>query len=404
MNASVPVPRCYLCNSSDAELKGDGGFKKRCRNEIECQRRIAEARLPQFSDTPPRATKVASAQRATAPSSQTAAEAMIALLQQNEYANVGKLDGPWELSDQLHLPIQAAQVRYTIFGKTGSGKSNVSRVQAENCLDNNIPVQVLDALGNMHGLRSKGKHGAGLPVVILGGPYGDIPLQPTDGELVADLFAAGHSAILDLSEMPTYAQQDFGTDYFTRLLRVLRRPAHLIMEEGETFAAAFTKSKSQFHCTAAATLFARQIRNFGAGWTISTQQMALLAPQVYSSASAFVAMLSTGDEVQQRIGREARSRLGRDVSRAIINELGRLRCGEAWILPDPDWLGTSVGAPRRLTFRMSHTFDSTAIPQIGKPAIVRPPSVPVDLRPFQPLVDRHDGIFSEVHTPRRKRK
>jgi hypothetical protein len=395
INATNPAPQCYLCEATDTTLKGDGGFRKRCRNEIDCQRRIAEKRLPNLAVVPP-----AKGTRA----SESPAEAVIALMQQTEYANVGPLSGPWVLGDKLSLPIAAAQARSVVFGKSGSGKSNVSAVTGENCIENDVPVQILDGLGNLHGLRAKGKASSGLPIVILGGEYGDLPLYPTDAELIADIFAQGHSALLDLSQLSLEEQQDFSTDYFRRLLRVLRRPSHIIVEEAETFVPGFSKSSSAFASQAAATVFARQIRNFGVGWTFSTQRMTNMHPDVYGSASVFIAMLSTSDEVQKLLGKEARSRIGRDAGNAILDELGRLRRGEAWLVPDPDWLGNSVSAPRRFMFRERKTFDSTTVPRIGETTMKRPPSVPADLRPFQPLVERHNDGTKVQHKAKKRRK
>jgi hypothetical protein len=317
------------------------------------------------------------------------AEALIELLQTQ--AKISELTGPYQLGDNLFLPVAAAQGRTVMFGKSECGKSNGSAVTIENCFVNNVPVSGIDQLGNQWGIRYEGSR-PGLPIPIIGGLRGDLPLTADDGDLLGRIFAQGTSMLLDISLLPTEEQQAFGTAFLDELNRSLRQPAHVVLEEAEKLCPAYMRSRAAFEVQGVASLFIRQIRNFGVGWTLSTQSAGLLLNDAIHSANVFIAMQTTGDDAQRAIGKDAKTRVGKVIAGAILNELGRLGRGEAWLIPDPQWLGGADSAPFRFKFRKRWTFDSTEVPKIGEK--LKDPGEPadVDLRPFEELRRRHrDG-------------
>lgn len=371
--------RCIYCKVADQPLKGDG-FRKRCADELACARRVAgdkpEAERPPHLSGNDRRTGGVSSIRGNVVPTGSPAQALIAMLQQQAEPFLG---GPFVLGDDLGLPIDAVQGRYVLFGKTGSGKTNGSAVIAETCCENNVPVCVLDSLGNLHGLRADGD-GKALPIPIIGGEHGDVPLNVSDAQRIAKIFARGQSMLIDLSHLSDDEKRFFGAELALEWLRSLRTPAHVIVEEAETLCPSFSRSKAHFAAQGAFALFARQIRNWGVGWTFSTQQQQRLHPDVVDAANVYLAMQSTGDKVQTAIGKEARSRLGKVIAGAIISELGTLKRGEAWLMPDPEWLGEGTSAaPVRFKFRKRYTYDSTAVPKIGQPLPPTPKLKPVDL-------------------------
>ena len=188
--------------------------------------------------------------------------------------------------------------------------------------------------------------------------------------------------ILDCSLLTREAQQWFAAQFFAELMRVLRTPAVVVVEEAETVVPAFSRSKSQFAAQGAVSLWARQCRNYGSGWFFSTQRPQLLHPDVIDASSAFLAMQTTGDNASKAILKEATSRVGKTIAQAILNELGQLAQGEAWLLPDPSWLGGSLSAPMKFKIRKRWTYDSTAVPVIGKPIPPAPKLVAADISAF----------------------
>ena len=370
-------PACIYCGHREGPMQrvNNDAYRRRCEDERACGERVRGKN----GDVRPKLAAIGSS---SGQRTKTAAEAMIDILQQR--AGIAHLKGPVELSDNVSLPIDAIQGRYVAFGKSGSGKSNVSAVTIENCFINDVPVCAFDTLGNLWGIRRSGTL-EGLPIPIIGGAHGDLPLSVDDGPLLAQIFAAGHSMIIDSSEFTRDDQQTISSGFFSESLKILRRPSHIVVEEAESVAAAFSRSKTHFASQSATTLFARQIRNFGVGWTFSTQRLPLLHPDIIDASNAFIAMQTTGDGAQRKIGREAATRVGSAIASVILNELGQLPVGAAWLIPDSTLLETEVGAPIRLRFRMRWTYDSTAVPKIGRAVAEPSPPVKVDLTPFRTL-------------------
>src|SRR5579875_2437820 len=370
---------CVLCHREGDSMKGEG-LNKSCADTAACAARVKIQR--------PEANPATHVVKNTTP-----AQALIDLMQAK--CNRRAWNGPFELGDDLTLPLVAAQARYVVFGKPGFGKTHASAVMIENCVHNNVPECAIDKLGRLWGVRARGS-GDALPIPIIGGIHGDIPLRALDAVALAQIFAEGQSLLLDVSLLTSEDQQQFAAAFFTELLRVLRRPAHVLVEEAESFAPAFSRAKAHFASQGATTLWARQIRNFGVGWTFSTQRPQLLHPDIVDASSVFIAMQSTGENAQGAIRNDARTRLGRTIADAIIAEVGQLGRGEAWLMPDAGWLGQDASAPVRFRFRERTTYDSTRVPQIGEPMPEDPSLAPVDLRSFERLITEmhidHDAL------------
>jgi DNA helicase HerA-like ATPase len=73
------------------------------------------------------------------------------------------------IATNLKLPIDVAGQTIALLGIRGSGKTNTAGVIAEELLDHNHPIVVIDPTDAWWGLRS------GYPVFIFGGSHGDIP-------------------------------------------------------------------------------------------------------------------------------------------------------------------------------------------------------------------------------------
>jgi hypothetical protein len=365
---------CRLCGATNVALTGTA-LSRRCSKSSECAVRARNwnAERPNLAVVPTSMTGFEHS------ANLTPAQAMIALSQKK--AGLHLISGPIDFGDEFSLPIDAAQGRYVLFGKTGCGKSNASAVIVEACFNAGIPVCIIDPLGNMWGLRYAGS-GNGIAIPIIGGTHGDLPLRLEDAKRLAEILGEGQSMLLDLSDLQEHEQQMFVCEFFAVLRRVLHRPTHVVVEEADYFAPSFSRSKSHFASQGSIYWFSKQIRNRGVGWTFSTQAMQQLNSVVINSANAFIAMQTTGDAAQRIIGRETGSRVGQAVASAILSELGGMSVGDAWLIPDSSLLDTSVAAPVKFRFRQRRTWNSTQIPRIGKPLNTPPTPVGVDLAAF----------------------
>src|SRR3954469_15845493 len=92
------------------------------------------------------------------------------------------------IADGLSLPLDATTQAIGIVAKRRVGKSYTARRFAEQLVKAGQQIVIVDPKGDWWGIRSSadGKS-PGLPVVILGGERGDLPLEVTAGEVVAKL-------------------------------------------------------------------------------------------------------------------------------------------------------------------------------------------------------------------------
>ena len=118
------------------------------------------------------------------------------------------------------IPDAVLTQHLAVLGKTGSGKSYLTRSIVERLLDAGRRVCIVDYTGVWYGLRSSanGRKGA-YPIVIFGGEHGDVPLNELAGPAVAKLVAGGNRpSIIDMDGLTIGAQQRFVTAFLEELL------------------------------------------------------------------------------------------------------------------------------------------------------------------------------------------
>src|SRR5512138_1235277 len=93
------------------------------------------------------------------------------------------------LSRNLSLPASYVTSTGGVLAVRGAGKTNASRLMAEQMFHAGYPFVAVDPVGSWYGLRAgrDGSSRGGLPIFIFGGKHGDVPLTRESGELVADV-------------------------------------------------------------------------------------------------------------------------------------------------------------------------------------------------------------------------
>jgi len=140
------------------------------------------------------------------------------------------------VASSLSLPLDAVTQKIAWLGRTGSGKTFGCKRMVEQMLHAGAQVIILDGSGGWAGLRLGPK---AFKIPVLGGLYGDIPLEPTAGALVADVIVdRGTSMVLDVSQMLDAERTRFATAFAQRFFR--RKKAspgavHLVLEECQDF-------------------------------------------------------------------------------------------------------------------------------------------------------------------------
>lgn len=265
----------------------------------------------------------------------------------------------------VSLPLDALTTMIAIIGRRGSGKTTTALVLAEEYIKAGLPVVLLDPLGVHYGLRSSADgERPGLPVTILGGAHGDVPIETTAGALVADLVVEQPGAyIIDFSGFESRsAEKRFATDFAERLYRAKNKDKSamgLIVDEADTFAP--QQAKGEERMLGAFEAIARRGRVRGLGMVAITQRPAVLNKNVLSQTELMIAHQLTAPQDRDAVRAWAEGNATQEQASLFLKSLASLQVGEAWLW-SPAWLEIF----ERIQVRRRETFDSSATPKAGE--------------------------------------
>jgi hypothetical protein len=258
---------------------------------------------------------------------------------------------------------QVATQTFAILAKRGAGKTGAAAVMAEEMHAAGVPFVVVDPVGSWWGLRSSvdGKK-QGLPIPILGGHHGDVPLERGSAELVADLIIDETlSCVLDVSALESEAaKRQFLAAFADRLFRQKGRPGkdaplHLFLEEADDYAPQ-RAGRDVAKCLGAFQRIVKQGRARGLGATMITQRSAVLNKDLLTQIETLIVLRTTSPQDRKAIG-EWVSVHGQ--AKELLGSLHELKDGEAWIWSA--WLNRV----ERIRFRRRSTYDSGATPTLA---------------------------------------
>jgi hypothetical protein len=279
------------------------------------------------------------------------------------------------ISKELELPKEAVTQTFAILAKRGSGKTYTGAVMAEEMLKAGLPTVIVDPVGVWWGLRAaaNGKD-EGLPIVVIGGEHGDLPLEEKAGEVIADLVVdQQRSVVLDLSLLRKGAQVRFMVPFLETLYRRNRSPLMLIMDEADAFAPQ-RPQKDEARVLGAMEDIVRRGRARGIGCTLITQRPAVLNKNVLTQIEVLVClrMIAPQDRAAVEAWVEVHGTPGQ--CKELMDSLPSLKIGTAWFW-SPGWLDLF----RKVQVRLRETFDSSSTPEVGEKAIVPRKLKPIDL-------------------------
>lgn len=264
------------------------------------------------------------------------------------------------LGKTLKLPAEAVTETFGVLAVRGAGKTNVGRVMAEQMYAAGLPFAAIDPVGSWWGLRSSrdGK-GAGIPIPIFGGRHGDVPLERSGGQLVADLVVDGTlSCVIDISEFESEAaKKAFLLDFARRLYKKNEAPLHLFLEEADDYIPQ-RPMRDEAQLLRAWENIVRRGRARGLGMTLITQRSAAINKSVLTQIQTLITMRTTGPQDRAAIASWLQYHAQ---SQEILESLPKLKNGEAWV-----WSPTFLGITTRVLFNLSRTFDSGATPKLQK--------------------------------------
>lgn len=267
-----------------------------------------------------------------------------------------------KIAPDLTLPPEAVTETFAMLAKRGTGKSNAAVVMAEEMWDAGHQWVAIDPKGDWHGIRSSadGK-GEGIPVLIMGGDHGDVPLESTSGALIARLVVERDlTVLLDVSDFSKAEQRRFALEFATTLFRLVKkspRPLHLFLEEAEEFLPQRVMGEDA-KMVGAYSKIAKQGRTHGLGCTLITQRSASLNKDALSQTETLILFKTTSPHDRKAVLAWAEHH--EDVGE-IAKTLQTLKAGESWVL-SPGFLGVT----KRIQWRRRRTFDSGATPVVGQ--------------------------------------
>lgn len=265
------------------------------------------------------------------------------------------------------LPPDAATQKIAFLARSGAGKTYAATKLAELLHELGVQIVALDPVGVWYGLRlSANGKGAGLSIPVFGGEYGDIPLEPGAGALVADLVVErGISLILDVSHFRKAQRKEFVTAFAEQLFhrkKTARSPMHFFLEEAQFFIPQKV-FKGEERMLGAFEDIGKVGRNYGIGLTLISQRPQAVNKDVLNQVEAlFVLQMNAAQE--RKAVRDWIDTQGIDAG-ATVDELPQLEIGEAYVW-SPQWLKFfgKVNIGRKMTYNASATptFDTATTP------------------------------------------
>ena len=302
-----------------------------------------------------------------------------------------------EIAPDLSLPLDAVTQTIAILAKRRVGKTYLARRLAEQIYKAGVQEVIIDPKGDWWGIRSSasGKR-PGLPIVILGGERGDVPLEPSAGEVVATMVVEERvSVLLDLSLLRKHEVSTFMSAFLETLYRLKAREKHrtplmLIIDEADAIAPQNPQQGgNEARMLGAAEDIVRRGGQRGIGCTLITQRSAVLNKNVLTQAQLLVVLrliapqdvkaikawiVERGDEETLPcphclVHGIPTCELCHGTKRAtkptiMFHSLGRLPVGDAWYW-SPGWPDDDGIFCRSHTHKIE-TFDSGATPKAGE--------------------------------------
>lgn len=267
------------------------------------------------------------------------------------------------MSGFFDLPAAALEADIATVAQKGGGKTYTNKRLVERLLAKGRRVCVLDPLNNWWGLQGRADGTPGYPILVIGGPNADVPLDPTKGvELAAFVARSDVSVVIDVSDLRKSDLISFATAFLNELYRINRDPLWLVLEEADVFAPQNPSADGSRAMHDAADQIARRGRQRGFRlWTI-TQRPARLSKDLLTQASTLILLRIRGPQDRNAAADWVKGHAETEKAREVIDSLASLKVGEGWVYsPDFDLV-------ERVRFPPIETLDTSRTPQAGDKA------------------------------------
>jgi hypothetical protein len=292
-----------------------------------------------------------------------------------------------KLASDLSLPLELVTESVAILARKRAGKSYTARKLAEGLLGAGQQVVIVDPKGDWWGIRSaRSGRGPGLPVVILGGEHGDVPLEAGGGELVARMVVHERvSVLIDTSLFSKRQAAHFMADFLETAYRLkaqaaYRTPMMLVVDEADAIAPQRPLDGEQRMLGAASDIVRRGGQR-GIGICLVTQRTAVLHKDVLTQCGVLILLRTTGSQDIAAIDDWIRLHGQPEEKKLVMTSLASLPTGTAWIWA-PGWPDAD-GIFQKVEIGRCDTFDSGATPKPGERLVTPKTVADVDLEAFR---------------------
>ncbi len=283
------------------------------------------------------------------------------------------------LAEHLSFPVDVATQTLLVVGKRGSGKSTTATRLAEQLIGVHVPVSVLDPVDVWWGLKA-GADGQreGLPIYVFGGQHApDLPLEPTAGRLMAQVFVDERiNMVLCTRGFTEGEKHRFVSDYADELFKRNREVVHLFCEEAQNYMpqALYEGVQEKVMLNRMIRLW-KEGRTSGIGMTAISQRVASVNKNATTQAEILVVHRLLAEQDVDAVDGWIKHHRQQEKRQEVLAALSELKTGEAFVWA-PDFPEERPVGLRRLTFLMPETFDSRRTPKVGervdKPRSLRP--------------------------------
>lgn len=259
----------------------------------------------------------------------------------------------------IRIPDAALADAVAIIARIGAGKSYTARGLVERLLASGARSCILDPTGVWWGLRLKpdGKTPSGLPIVILGGDYGDLPITPEAGRMCARLVIEHRTSfVVDMSLFGVGERDRFCAAFFDTLYQEKPRgPLHLIADEADAYAPQKPMKEQRVMASRFEQIVRRgRVRGFRV--MMITQRTAVINKDVLNMAGTMVVLNLMGPQDRAAFENWIEFNASAEKAKEILQSLPNLQVGEGWV-----W-SPRQSILERGKFPLIETYDSMRAP------------------------------------------
>lgn len=266
----------------------------------------------------------------------------------------------FKISENLSIPRESVTWVNSFLAKRGAGKTYSAAVLAEEMLNANVPIVVIDGMGIWWGLRvGKDGRGDGLPIVVFGGEHADIPLDPLKSKQIAKAIVDTNiSAVIDLSGYSKTMARKVVQEFLDELYKINRVERHVFIEEADLWAPQRTIGPEQGMCLSSVDNFVRRGGNHNLGCSLITQRSAVLNKDLLTQSDCLFILRTLAPQDKNAIQAWVEEQTDQDKKKLKewYDTLNSLKNGEAWV-----WHPEKPSIFKKVMFRQRDTFHATRL-------------------------------------------